>query len=450
MENQKVVVRFDEACLREKYGLRRIEGTATVDSMVRLIDIADLHANPREAKVGEVTDDIQESLETTPQWFHFKSKGILIAAASCESRERNRYELRFEDGDIEGILDGGHNLLAIALHILKKALGDEADKVLRPIKRWEQVPNIWKSNRDRVEDVKGFLNFFTPIEIIYPQEGAQGRDEFLDAVLDVARARNNNAQLTEETKANKSGFYDSIKSSIDPDLVEQVEWKTNDGGRIKVRELVALSWIPLSRITDDLPARVSPDAIYRSKGACVAAFNKLLESDQISQKAKGEIRELHHEGVKSAISLLKDIPQLFDFIYSRFPDAYNNASPGFGRINSVRVWDPAKAKSRDPKYLPHPPLTKFYRQECKYDFPDGFIMPLMWALGELMQYKDGKVSWRADVNPYKFIERTLDKTLSVFYGMIQMANYDPQKVGKTLASYHLAANDFKSRLPRVD
>jgi len=450
MENQKVIVRFDEACLREKYGLRRIEGTATVDSMIRLIDIADLHANPREAKVGEVTDDIQESLETTPQWFHFKSKGILIAAASCESRERNRYELRFEDGDIEGILDGGHNLLAIALYILKQALGEESDKTLRGVKRWEQVPNIWKSNRDKVEEIKATLQFFTPIEIIYPQEGAQGRDEFQDAVLDVARARNNNAQLTEETKAHKAGFYDAIKTSLDPQLVSEVEWKTNDGGRIKVRDLVALSWIPLSKMGDELPATVSPDSIYRSKGACVAAFNKLLESNDISQKAKGEIRELHHAGVRSAIELLEDIPRLFDYIYEKFPDAYNNASPGFGRINSVRVWDPAKTKSRDPKYLKHPPLTRFYRKECKYDFPDGFVMPLMWALSELMEYKNGKVSWKPGIDPFRFIDRNLDKTLTVYYGMIQMANYDPQKVGKTVASYHLVANDFKSRLPRTD
>lgn len=31
-------------------------------------------------------------------------------------------------------------------------------------------------------------------------------------------------------------------------------------------------------------------------------------------------------------------------------------------------------------------------------------------------------------------------------GMIQMANYDPQKVGKTAVCYFLAANDFKTRL----
>ena len=213
-----------------------------------------------------------------------------------------------------------------------------------------------------------------------------------------------------------------------------------------VRDLVALAWVPLSWVETDIAGKgdFSITAIYRSKGACVSAFNRLMESDEVSQKAKGEIRSLVHPGIKSAIGLLKDFPALFDLIYEQFPEAYNKASPGFGRIGSVRVWDPAKAKSKDPKYLSSPPRTKYYGKECKYDFPDGFIMPLIWALRELMEVRDGIVSWR--VNPEKFIRDNLDETMKVYYGMIQMAGYDPQKVGKTVASYHLVANDFKGRL----
>jgi hypothetical protein len=446
MKNQKVMIRFDEVCERDKYELRRIEGTATAGSMIRLIDVADLQANPREAKVGDVTDAIEESLEDTPKLFPFKTKGILLAAGKCEPRDRKRFQLHFDDEDIEGVLDGGHNLLAIALYVLRKALGEDADKVLKGLKRWEMVPDLWKSNRDAIEAIKPKLDFLTPIEVIYPQGSASGRDDFEDAVLDVARARNNNAELTEETKANKAGFYDAIRESIDPELVEQIEWKTNDGGRIKVRELVALSWIALSRIEEEIPGKdeFSPVAMYRNKGACVAAYNTLMGSDEISQKAKGEIRELRNKAVKSAIGILKDIPRLFDLVYTEFPEAYNEASPGFGRVSSVRIWEPTKAESSDPKYLSHPARTKFYRHECKYDFPDGFVMPLVWALGELMEYKDGRVAWKVD--PSRFIKKNLVKTLKVYYGMIQMANYDPQKVGKTGACYYLAANDFKSRL----
>lgn len=446
MKNTKVLLRFDEVCSRDKYELRRIEGTATPGSMIRLIDNADLKADPREAKVGEVTEAIQESLEESPELFHFKSKGILLAAGRCLPRERSRFELAFNDKDIEGVLDGGHNLLGIALFILSTAIGEDAAKVLRPVKRWEHLPPVWKGYRQKIEAVKTKFTFLTPIEVIFPQAGAEGRDRFEDAVLDVARARNNNAELTEETKANKAGFYDAIRASIDQQLVDQIEWKTNDGGRIKVRDLVALSWIALSKIDDDFPGKSDfmPVSMYRNKGACVSAFNKMMESDEISEKTKGDIRQLKHKGVKSAIAMLKDIPRLFELIYTEFPEAYNLASPGFGRVSSVFIWDPAKANQHDPKYLSSPTKTKYYQQECKYDFPDGFVMPLVWALSELMDYKDGKVFWKTD--PDKFIKKNLAKTLKVYYGMIQMAGYDPQKVGKTGACYMLAANDFNSRL----
>lgn len=446
MKNTKVLLRFDEVCSRNKYELRRIEGTVTAGSMIRLIDVADLKANPREAKVGEVTEAIQDSLEEAPMLFHFKSKGILLAAGKCLPRDRSRFELTFNDEDIEGILDGGHNLLGIALFILRTAIGEDAPRILRTVKRWENLPAIWKGYREKIDSVKGNLTFLTPVEVIFPQEGAEGRDDFEDAVLDVARARNNNAELTEETKANKAGFYDAIRGSIDPILVDQIEWKTNDGGRVKVRDLVALSWIALSKIESDFPGKKDfmPVSMYRNKGACVSAFNKMMESDEISEKTKGDIRELKHKGIKSAIAMLKDIPRLFDLIYTEFPEAYNQASPGFGRVSSVFIWDPQKAKQHDPKYLSNPTKTKFYEKECKYDFPDGFIMPLVWALTELMDYKDGRVVWKTD--PDKFIRKNLPKTLKVYFGMIQMAGYDPQKVGKTGACYMLAANDFKSRL----
>lgn len=52
---------------------------------VGLPDHVSLEANPRAAKVGSVTTAIRESLETTPELFPFKSKGILIGTSSYEA-----------------------------------------------------------------------------------------------------------------------------------------------------------------------------------------------------------------------------------------------------------------------------------------------------------------------------------------------------------------------------
>ena len=56
MKNQKVIVRFDEVCGRDKYGLRRIEGTATEASMIRLI-VSDLQANREGTRVPRVSKE---------------------------------------------------------------------------------------------------------------------------------------------------------------------------------------------------------------------------------------------------------------------------------------------------------------------------------------------------------------------------------------------------------
>ena len=166
-----------------------------------------------------------------------------------------------------------------------------------------------------------------------------------------------------------------------------------------------------------------------------------------TEKTKGDIREVKSEAVKSAMRMLRDIPHLFDLIYQEFPDAYNSVSPGFSRVSSAPMFNPDKAKTKDRRYMARRAHTKFYREDSDYEYPDGFIVPLVWALRELMEYKDKSVQWAVD--PRKFIKANLPKTLEVYYSMIQMANYDPQTVGKTQGCYVLAADNFRSRLSGI-
>jgi hypothetical protein len=422
--------------------------------MIRLIDNADLKANARQAKSGPVTEAIQDTLKSTPELFHFKSKGLLLAAGGCKEFERNRFEISFDDELIEGVLDGGHNLLAIGTFILGKAIGVENEGVLKKIKRWENLMDAWITYRDQIETVREGTKFLVPLEIIYPHDTPKGRSDFEDAILEVASARNNNSELTETTKANKAGFYDCIRGSIDPTLVKEIEWKTNDGGRIKVQDLVALAWIPLSKLDDETLKgnRIAPVVTYSSKNACVTAFNKLFAEDSISMrvKGKGDIRELIHPGVMSAIDIMKDLPRLYDLIYQKLPDSYNSVPGKFGKIDSVKIYDPSHkdqpGESKNPKYLKRAPVTKYFKIPCKFDYPDGFIAPLVWALRELMEVKDGKVDWIAGVNPESFITEHLPETMKVFYGMILMSNWDSQVIGKTNACYELMCNDFRGRI----
>ena len=63
--------------------------------------------------------------------FPFKTKGILLASSRYENLDRDRVRIHFDSRNIEGILDGGHNTLAIGLLILKRALDFTGGKLPR-------------------------------------------------------------------------------------------------------------------------------------------------------------------------------------------------------------------------------------------------------------------------------------------------------------------------------
>jgi hypothetical protein len=137
------------------------------------------------------------------------------------------------------------------------------------------------------------LNFLVPIELLVPRDADDPDcvEAFKNELLEICAARNNNVQLQVSAKANQLGYFDTLKEFMDaysPDISSRVEWKTNDGGDIKVQDLIALAWIPLSLITPvkDTNGRdiepVAPLKIYSGKGACLKQFEKLMSSPAVT------------------------------------------------------------------------------------------------------------------------------------------------------------------------
>ena len=161
-------------------------------------------------------------------------------------------------------------------------------------------------------------------------------------------------------------------------------------------------------------------------------------------RASGSIRELYHPEIMSALDLMRDIPKIYDWIYEKFPEAYNKKSPRFGAISSVRIFH-ERDKDFDPKrHIRQKPKTRFYENDVKFDYPEGFITPIVWGLSELIDSDGQKLRWKVD--PIAFLEKNLPMLMDVYYGMIQMTSYDPQGVGKNTASYSLIAQLIASQL----
>src|SRR5260221_13526104 len=104
-----------------------------------------------------------------------------------------------------------------------------------------------------------------------------------------------------------------------------------------------------------------------------------MDDDSVSRAQGGPIHELHNTAVGSAITILGDLPSLYDKIYAEFPKAYN-AWGDFGRMRIVRICDPAKKADKSGKYMRSQPETHFTEQPVKNPYPDGLMRPLVYGL----------------------------------------------------------------------
>ncbi|HEX3966596.1 MAG TPA: hypothetical protein VHW70_01400, partial [Edaphobacter sp.] len=436
-------------------GIKRYTGFVRGRDLYPLFDHVSLDANPRAAKTGAVTDAIIESLERTPELFPFKSKGILLGTSTFDALQRNRFELRFEDPASEGVLDGGHNMLAIGLFMLSEVV---CEKELARATLWDEMKELWEEHRKGLEAIKEKFDFLVPVELLVPSVSEDDRSvqQFEMSVLDICAARNNNAQLPQETKSNKLGFYDAIRERLDPAVARRVEWKSNEwesseARPIKVRDLLALCWIPLNRANEAglLPFGVSivtPQNIYRNKGECSKQFDKLMLDPQVSEPRGGPVHELFNETVASCFDVLADLPKLYDKIYAEFPEAYNSNGFRFGSNTIVKIYDPARRAAAKDKtaYVAIQPHTAFTNLPVFYRYPDGLIMPLVYGLKGLMEIRDDRVVWAAD--PVAFLDAYLPNIAGAYRLVLDMARFDPQKLAKNQASHEFAVGEFEKAL----
>ena len=447
MNPNELLIRFETVDRQTEGPVTRLIGFARARNLLPLLDAADLEANPRTAKVGQITADIMESIQTTPELFPFKTKGILVASANCRELERRRYHMTFENPAIEGILDGGHNTLAIGLHILGVA-GVEA-KDVRRVKTWPDFKAAWETHHDKVKALKasaasgegGPLDFLVPLEVLIPADPDDeiALEAFTSSLFEIGAARNNNRQLADEAKANKKGLYDYLREQVPSDISKRVEWKSNDGGDVKVRDIIALSWIPLS--VAKLPDGVSPPRtvdIYSGKGKCSMAFDALMEHPEVSSQTSDGTFELHNTAIASALKIAGDMPALFDQLYGEFPGAYNRNQGSFGLLRAVTPADKLKSK----------PRTPYGKSNSAYRYPDGFIVPLAVGLRALLKLDaDGTLTWKTD--PAKFIEKHLDEIVRKYKVLIQAFGGDAQKIGKNDGSYTLALDALETELLKL-
>lgn len=428
---KKVIIKLNDSVnyqsSKEGVKLNKLSSAISPLNFIKLLHYADNKVNPRDAKINIITKSIQETLETSPELFFFKSKGVLIASENCKLLDRNRIELTFENNDFEGIMDGGHNTLAIANFLIEALMGQK-------LKTWVECKEYWDSNFNEIllafQQRESDFQFSIPVEIIFPNDEDGALDEYYDYLNEICSARNNNVQLKETAKGNQSGFYDYLKEVLGGDF--DVIWRSGEQGKIKSEDVIGMATIPLLFLSKEglLPdsiKSVNKISIYSQKGKCVDFFNEVMEHSDLSEVDKGRYI-LKSNVVKSALLLTKDIMYFFDWLYLNFPEMYNKNGGSFGRMSSV-----IKKQSKVPFF------TTDEHLECQY--PYGFLYPLAYGLTSLMQYNRLTNSLEWKVNPRSLSVDELE--MSQYVNIVKLVGYDPQKVGKNETFYLQAEEMFK-------
>ena len=450
-------------------GVLRVVGFVKVKNIIPIIDTLNLDANPRASKTGAVTNSIQESLETTPTLFPFKTKGILLGASKYNKVDEGRYSVSFVDVDTEGVLDGGHNLLAIGLYVLKLACSHGGETLPKKISTWADFKQVWLNKRevissyqadlrkgDENSEMTTVLDVLVPLEMLLPARpnDKSNVEEFQSNLLDICGARNNNVQLTAGTKADKQGDFEALKHLIeqrDSRLAQRIEWKTNDGGDIKVEDIIALAWIPLSLTgpyRDEFGKPVDPPSpvhIYSGKAQGLNKYVRLMGSDEVTTKPDGDYRrELKNSTVESALEIAAELPELYDYIYECFPEYYNDAGGRYGRITAVKSLNDKRKKNK---------TTPFGKRPVQTLSPDGFVAPLVYGLKALMikqpdRLGNDRIEWR--VEPHTWLVRNLESVVKKYSVVLAPSDYDPQKVGKYPGNYDRALDAYKMALAGIE
>ena len=417
--------------------IRKIVSSITPLDFIRLLKNADNKVNPRTATVNPVVRSIEETLTVSPDLYFFKTKGLLISTQSCETLDRNRLKLTFNDSQTEGVMDGGHNAFAIGRFIYKKLYGECR------FKEWKELKAFW-DNEDNYADLEKRyreypspeeFKFSIPIEIITPSDKTEeALTDFYDNIADICSARNSNVQLTDAAKSNQRGCYDYLKDIMPSNF--QVIWKNGEAGLTKVEDITALACIPLTKLVSlnyftergiEIGS-LSKVSVYSQKSKCVKFFGTVMMNKEISKTEKGKY-VLQNTTVKSALDLLVDIMRFCDKMYYYFPLLYNYNGGSFGRIKGAVLQKPKTTYSG--------PFNSFSKHS-DYKYAYGFFYPIICGLTELMELEDGVLRWK--LNPL-YIDFEDDKIKGVFtqyMNLVRLLDYNPNKVGKDNSTYYEA------------
>ncbi len=330
-----------------------------------------METNPREQNLNTaVSKMIKASVLSAANNFYLLNRGILLSA---ESVSYNAYSteltINFTDFSVHGNVDGGHTYKVIL------------------------------ENRDSLDEN---ITQFVKLEII------TGAELFFQ---DLAEARNKSTQVKDATMADLRAKFGLIKDTLKGEpYAKDISYHENQEGSITINDLLAIfNMFNINRYPASPTSNLSPTVSYSSNKTCLDYY---LDDD----KKFSDDNRINNPYVKMA-NIMPDILKLYDLLEMKIGVYYKQAVPN-GKYGSV------KGVSNPTKGCP----TKFYKNNCPYSTPKGFLLPLLSSLRALVIEKDGKYQWVTD--PFKALDEFGPQLAFSVIERSRNAGNNPNAVGK--------------------
>jgi len=480
-----LIVKIKNPSYQSSKHMSRLVGTIDLPSIARIISYEvgnGLSANPRKSaiKTHGVVHAIMDTLDYTPEMMRYNSNGITVLAQDVHNigDEGKRFNLTFNDAKHLGVVNGGHTLLGVALHILPQIPGINEESVSSAkIKDWDGLTKFWKTSV-KTDNLTEFFEDYgkkvirlradgefeeneiaIPVEVIYPNP--RYLVEFEKYAYAISDAKNANTPLKKETKANQIGYYEILKETLDPFIAERVQWR--DGDTVtkkpirKVGDILGLMMLPLYKLQleNKLPKDVkmlSPIYCYNGKGKAIDLFRDTLDElceqagldSMMTENLKKVVKE--DSFVLSAHRIMKLIPSISDDIYQNLPVAYKeitkkdiNEQQGVKKFSTRADTSTKEGKE---KFVSSQPTTPYYGLDTTHVIPEGLMAPVVASIWNIMELRDNQLVWAVS-NPREFVKDHLIELITPMVNSISGTSFSPTQVGKTEEYYSNIADKLK-------
>jgi hypothetical protein len=370
-----------------------------------------LGPNPRRPDPkSRVAKEIRKTLDEDGPNFHLLNRGITILAKDVEyDNKTERVRLRLHDSEAEeenyGILDGGNTYAQI--NDFRQEMPDDGMAALQQM--------------------------FVNAQVLVPR--THETETVAELLNDIKEARNNSVQVKQKSLADARHHYDRLKQVIESEpYFKDITWREGDNGSIDVLTILMQLMLFVPRFSEDAPDK-EPNGAYGRKEKCLEAF--LAYSDDPAQAPL----------LAKYIDHVPNIVRLFDEMQLQFPA---HVGGRFGGINEVRIFDEKKQYEKGTKkYRKSAPRTAFLQRDMKYEYPTGWLFPLLAAFRVLLTPSaSGELAWKRD--PLKFWKNHGAEICNRYDPFFKAVGYDAKRLATsatTYASMRAAVTDiYKSEL----